>query len=97
MTDPCDWDLDLDDCCSPPEDDTLFEKAISRASTMMLRLSGYRIGQCASSIRPLSACKECRTHCCGGADGLRLMGPDGRPITAVDKVWLGADEYPSSG
>lgn len=98
MASPCDWSVDPTQCCEDigPVDDAVIERAISKASVIMSRLSGYRIGQCSGSIRPLSACKECRTHCCGGADGIRLMGRDGRPVTAVTRVRIGPTTVPSS-
>lgn len=95
----CSWPLDVTECCKPVSEDDgeVIERAIAKASTMMTRLSGYRIGQCSAAIRPLAACRECRTSCCGGADGVRLSGPDGRPVTEVTKVRIGPTEIPSTG
>lgn len=92
MAGPCDWPLDITQCCDDMTGVTpeLIEAAVSRASSMMSRLSGFTIGQCADSVRPLNVCKECRGWCCGGADGIRLMAKDARTITNVSRVRIGA-------
>lgn len=89
----CDWDLDLSSCCDDlsDTDQVLMEDAITKASIIMTRLSGLTIGQCPETLRPLDICRECRTVCCGGADGIFLEGPNGRWVESVTAVWDGAD------
>lgn len=96
MVSPCDWPLSPDECCETVDgiNTEIIENAISTASNMMTRLSGYTIGQCSGTIRPLTICGECRGYCCGGADGIRLIGKDARQITQVSRVRLGPDVYP---
>lgn len=92
MAGPCDWPLDVSQCCDDLADtpDELIESAISQASVLMSRLSGFTIGQCTDSLRPLTMCKRCRRWCCGGTDGIRLIAKDWRPISAVSRVRIGA-------
>lgn len=90
MAGPCDWPLNPSQCCDElPDDEGLIESAISQASALMARLSGFTIGQCADSVRPLEVCKRCRSWCCGGTDGIRLVSKDGLPISAVSRVRVG--------
>lgn len=88
----CPWPLDVTQCCeSLTEDDAeLIESAIAQASALMSRLSGYTIGQCSDVVRPLGICKRCRSWCCGGTDGIRLIAKDGLPISEVSRVRIGA-------
>jgi hypothetical protein len=84
----CEWPLDVTACC-PPGDDTdqdLVDAVIAEASALMTRLSGYTIGLCETTLRPLSECVECRKRCCGGADGIRLEEPHGIWIQSVTEV-----------
>lgn len=98
MVSPCDWPLEPGECCDNIEavSDTVVEGAISTASDMLSRLSGYTIGQCAATVRPLTMCGRCRSYCCGGADGIRLFGKDARPVTEVSRVRIGADTVPAN-
>lgn len=89
----CCWPIDTGECC-PPESDVDPDLALRMAevaSAMMSRLSGYTIGQCSTTIRPLDICPVCRSWCCGGADGLRLTGPDQRRVWDVTAVHWGED------
>lgn len=93
----CCWPLDPgSDCCpsdstGSTEFDNLVDRLIEVTSIMMTRFSGYTIGQCSTTIRPLSVCKNCRSKCCGGADGIRLTGPSGLWIDSVIEVRDGAE------
>lgn len=94
---PCDWPLDVSQCCDDltgVPDETI-DAAVSQASALMTRLSGYTIGQCAETIRPLGQCPKCRDWCCGGADGIRLFAKDAKPITAVSRVRIGPTIIPA--
>jgi hypothetical protein len=79
-------------CCTSiaGADPEIVQRAISRASEMMRRLSGYNVGQCVAELRPLTTCSECRSSCCGGSDGIRLEGPNGEPVAEVLEVMVGA-------
>lgn len=74
-------------------DDPLFIHAVATASSIMTRLSGYTVGTCEVELRPLHLCPECRSWCCGGADGIYLTGPFGLNVWDVTQVRLGATEY----
>ena len=96
----CSWDLDAEDCCEPSESpgEERVEQLISVVSAMMSRWSGYTIGACTETVRPLDICGECRGWCCGGRDGIRLSSNDGSPVSAVtavrvDGVPLDESEY----
>lgn len=93
MAGPCDWNIDISQCCEDTGeiDETVIEGAISRASEMLNRLSGFTIGECVAVLRPLANCKECRAWCCGGADGIRLMAKDWLPVQSVTQVRIGAE------
>lgn len=99
----CAWDLcvespgeespgDCLECCTLPADADpyLIDKAIVRASEMMRRLSGYNVGLCEETLRPLQQCAECRSTCCGGADGVSLQGFNGEPVEDVLAVRVGS-------
>lgn len=93
----CVWPIDPADCCPPldespaesPADADRIEQIIAKVSDMMTRWSGYRIGVCAAELRPLGPCSTCRSWCCGGADGIRLQGPNGMYVTSVTNVHVG--------
>jgi hypothetical protein len=91
----CCWPIDTDACCPPGntsgEDVELAERMAEVASTMLARLSGYTVGQCSTTVRPLDVCPVCRSWCCGGADGIPLAGPDGRVVWDVEAVHIGED------
>lgn len=87
MLGQCSWDIDVEDCCAPLDpDDPKVIAAIAKTSAMMTRLSGYTIGLCDATLRPLDNCHQCRTWCCGGADGIRLSGPHGLWVHEVIQV-----------
>lgn len=88
----CPWPLDVTQCCEDlnEDDQEVIENAIAQASALMTRLSGFTIGQCDLTIRPLETCKRCRGWCCGGTDGIRLMTKDALPIESVSEVRIGA-------
>ena len=91
----CSWPVDPEACYlrdTDPED-PVFLSALAAASSIMTRLSAYTIGLCATEIRPLDVCRECRSWCCGGSDALRISGPFAIPIWEVTRVRLGAVEY----
>lgn len=93
----CVWPIDPSNCCDPPEESgqvNLIDRMTEVASTMLMRLSGYTIGVCESTVRPLGICPVCRGWCCGGADGLRLSGPMGLTVQDVTSVRIGATELP---
>lgn len=94
----CPWPVDQESCrlqdVSP--DDPIVEQSIATASSIMTRLSGYRIGQCNTSIRPLDLCPTCRTWCCGGSDALHIKGPYAINVWDVTAVRLGPTEYPAN-
>ena len=96
MAGPCDWPLDVTQCCDDLSEvtDEIIESAVSQASALMARLSGYTIGQCNSTVRPLGMCPRCRSWCCGGTDGLRLVTKDALPVSAVSRVRIGATTIP---
>lgn len=91
----CTWPLDVTECCPPGDeygtDPDLLERVILQTSAMMSRLSGYMIGLCTATIRPLDNCAECRHTCCGGVDGIMLSGPNGFWIDQVVQVTFGDD------
>lgn len=93
MAGPCDWNIDISQCCedSGNIDVAVIESAISQASEMLARLSGYTVGKCSAVLRPLTNCKGCRAWCCGGADGIYLKAKDMIPIVSVTRVRIGAD------
>lgn len=95
---PCDWPLDVTKCCDDLSgvSDATKEAAVAEASVIMARLSGYTIGKCIDTIRPLGQCPKCRNWCCGGADGIRLTAHDARPITGVAEVRIGPVIVPSN-
>lgn len=92
----CPWSVDAEGCGLSDLDplSPLFLNAVATASSIMTRLSAYTIGTCETEIRPLNLCRECRTWCCGGADGLYLKGPFSIGVWDVTRVRLGPDEYP---
>lgn len=87
----CPWPLDVTQCCdSIDENDAeVVASAIAQASALMTRLSGYTIGECEQTIRPLEICGRCRSWCCGGTDGIRLAAKDYLPIASVTRVRVG--------
>lgn len=92
----CSWPVDPEACQLNDvsgADGTVFDNAVATASSIMTRLSGYSVGLCESTIRPLTMCPECRSWCCGGSDSLRLRGPMSLPVWDVIRVRLGAVEY----
>ena len=88
----CPWPIDLDEACEgldlPEGADALISRAITTASAMMSRWSGYSVGLCDETLRPLKICPECRSFCCGGRDGIRLQGADGSPVYEVVEVYV---------
>lgn len=87
----CSWPVDTSACCPPDTDDSpehvaLVESTVARVSAMLTRLSGYSVGQCVATVRPLDACSGCRRSCCGGADGIRLVGPESLWVDSVTEV-----------
>lgn len=91
----CPWPVD-EEACGLSEltpDPDLFTASVATASSIMTRLSAYTVGACEAEIRPLNMCRECRSWCCGGSDGLYLTGPFGLSVWDVTRVRLGADEY----
>lgn len=101
----CPWPIDEESCGlsdlpvvdpgSDPATD-LFTQCVATASSIMARLSAYTIGNCPAEVRPLNICSTCRTWCCGGADSIYIKGPMGLNVWDVDRVRLGADEYPDN-
>lgn len=91
----CPWPVDEDACAlsEADPDSALFENSVATASAIMTRLSGYTIGLCTASIRPLRMCPECRRWCCGGTDGIPLKGPMALSVWDVTRVRLGASDY----
>lgn len=94
----CPWPVDEAACGLGDIDptDALFDSAVATASSIMTRLSAYTVGTCEAEIRPLHLCRECRSWCCGGADGIYLTGPARIPVWDVTRVRLGPDEYPAN-
>lgn len=92
----CAWEIDTETCGLGEVDlsSDLLTKSIATASSIMARLSGYTVGLCEAEIRPLNLCRECRSWCCGGTDGLYLTGPSRLNVWDVTRVRLGATEYP---
>lgn len=92
----CPWPVDPEACgLSDLNDESpIFVNAVATASSIMTRLSGYTVGLCETEIRPLNLCKECRSWCCGGTDGIYLTGPFNISVWDVTNVWLGATVYP---
>lgn len=91
----CPWPIDFEGCTdleSDPED-PLYIHAVATASSIMTRLSGYTVGLCEAKLRPLRLCPVCRTWCCGGTDGIYLVGPFNLNVWDVTRVRLGATEY----
>lgn len=91
----CPWPVDPENCGLKDFDpgDPLFTGAVATASSIMTRLSAYRVGICETELRPLKLCPECRSWCCGGTDGIRLIGPFQIGVHDVIRVRLGAMEY----
>lgn len=93
----CCWPLDPGEECCPSDAsgsdafDAMIDQMAQVASITMTRLSGYTIGQCSTTIRPLGQCADCRGRCCGGADGIRLIGPSGLWVDSVIEVRDGSD------
>lgn len=89
----CQWPIDPADCCptgeSPADDPDLYADLIAAVSVMMTRWSGYRIGVCDAVLRPLGPCRVCRSWCCGGADAVQLVGPNGMYVAEVTEVQVG--------
>lgn len=97
----CCWpDPPLDRCCPDPTDEAeaaQIERAIAIATAILTRRSGYTVGLCMATLRPLGPCRVCRSLlCCGAGDWLHLSGPLGLPISAVVGVRLGPDPYEPS-
>lgn len=94
----CSWPVDPESCGLSDFDpeSLLFLSSVATASSIMTRLSGYTIGTCGEEIRPLNLCRECRSWCCGGADGIPLSGALKMPVWDVIRVRLGPDEYPTN-
>lgn len=91
----CPWPVDEESCGLTdldPESD-LFTNSVAAASSIMARLSAYTVGVCETEIRPLNLCRECRSWCCGGTDGIYLKGPFGINVWDVTRVRLGPIEY----
>lgn len=92
----CPWPVDPASCgladLDPGSD--LFVNALATASSIMTRLSAYSVGTCETEIRPLNLCRECRTWCCGGTDGIYIKSRFGLSVWDVTQVRLGPDEYP---
>lgn len=84
----CDWPLNPEDCCDPADapPPERVAQVIAVVSAMMSRWSGYSIGLCSETVRPLDICPTCRSWCCGGKDGIRLSSSDGSPVWSVDEV-----------
>lgn len=94
VLDPCVWPIDVDVCCSGLPSDTpqaVIDRAIVQASGIMRSLSGLTVGTCQETIRPLHMCQDCRSSCCGGADGIALFGSLGEPVSEVLQVRIGAE------
>jgi hypothetical protein len=91
----CPWPIDVDACRIADLEYTepVLIDAVATASSIMTRLSAYTVGLCESQIRPLNMCRSCRTWCCGGADGIYLVGPYGLGVWDVADVRLGATTY----
>lgn len=89
----CPWPVDENACGIADLDPGLLEGAIATASSIMTRLSAYTVGLCDVELRPLNLCPDCRTWCCGGADGIYLTGPHQISVWEVERVRLGPDEY----
>lgn len=96
----CAWELSPEDCCDPKEapSEERLAQIVAVVSSMMSRWSGYSIGLCTETVRPLNICPECRDWCCGGRDGIKLSSSDGSPVYDVDAVLLDGvplaeDEY----
>lgn len=98
VTDSCLWPIEPGDCCKVPAgtDPAIVDQAIVRASYIMRSLSGGTVGQCTQTLRPLHMCASCRSHCCGGADGVALQGRNGEPVSSVLAVRLGATTVDSA-
>lgn len=92
----CPWPVDADSCGLTDLDpeSPVFLSSVATASSIMTRLSAYTVGTCETEIRPLKLCRECRSWCCGGTDAIYLSGPFDLDVWDVDRVRLGADEYP---
>lgn len=93
--DGCSWPVDPNACDlgELDADTPLFKASVATASAIMSRLSGFTVGLCTTEVRPLNMCPECRTWCCGGADSLRIVGPQHLSVWEVTRVRLGATEY----
>ena len=91
----CPWPVDAESCrlSDLAPEDPLFIGAVATASSIMTRLSGYTVGTCLETIRPLSLCPECRSWCCGGTDAIPIRGTYGMKVWSVESVSLGPDEY----
>lgn len=99
MSRECVWPINLDDCCEALEepidpDGELVTRVLAAVSSMMSRWSGYSIGRCAETVRPLGICPECRGWCCGGADSIRLTTNDGSPVYDVTEVRVDGEAVP---
>lgn len=94
----CPWPVDEEACglteLDPGSD--LFIRSVATASSIMTRLSAYTVGLCETELRPLGLCRECRSWCCGGTDGIYLRGQFGLNVWDVTRVRLGDVEYPDS-
>lgn len=91
----CPWPLDPESCglSSFEPDSPVFTGAVAAASSIMTRLSAYTVGTCETEIRPLNICDYCHSWCGGGADAIRLIGPNQISVWDVTRVRLGALEY----
>lgn len=92
----CPWPVDPESCGLGDLDpeSPVFKNSVATASSIMARLSAYTVGTCEVELRPLNLCRECRTWCCGGTDGLYLRGPYHLGVWDVFNVRLGPDDYP---
>lgn len=94
----CSWDVDLSRCCPDPTNDVdaaTIEAAEKIAVAILMRRSGFTVGLCNATIRPLGPCPVCRRFlCCGSGDWIHLSGPYGMRVDSVTQVRIGADPVP---
>lgn len=95
----CSWDIEPDEECCPEAsglEPEVIAAAVAEASAIMSRLSGYTVGLCSDTLRPLTPCQKCRGFCCGATDGIRLEPKSGLWVHEVTEVKLGAQVYAAS-